>query len=140
VIIDATAARSAIEATFDSEIGFTRDAQGAEDDTYDPVTGTMVSSVGDKTPVWSGPCRVRPVTRISELGSSEGGQAIFRDRYLARCSFRSILVDVGDTGTVTASPDPQILGAEFLVTAVDGGSTSITRLIHMTRRRRGQRT
>jgi hypothetical protein len=93
--------------------------------TTDPDTGEVTFPAG--TPVYSGKCRVRPAgTQGSTLEA--GGAEVFAFDYLVSVPFSVTGVQEGHRVTVTASPDPALVGVTVEVQKVDRGE-------HITARR-----
>jgi hypothetical protein len=96
-------------------------------------TTDQTSGLISRTPtaVWSGPCRVRPAsiglrTMTTNVADSES----FRFDYRISIPFDVTAVLEGHMVTVTASPDPALVGTTYEVHRVDrGDNVSARRLI-----------
>jgi hypothetical protein len=94
--------------------------------TTDPDTGEVTFPAG--VAVYSGKCRVRPVTSRSGAALEIGGAQVFAFDYLVSVPFAVTDVQEGHRVTVTASPDPALVGVTVEVQKVDRGE-------HITARR-----
>jgi hypothetical protein len=92
----------------------------------DPDTGEVTFPAG--ATVYSGKCRVRPVTSRSGSTEDVGGAEVFTFDYLISVPFSVTDVAEGHRLTITASPDPALVGVEVEVQKVDRGE-------HITARR-----
>jgi hypothetical protein len=93
--------------------------------TTDPATGAVTPTLGAM--VYTGPCRVRPAGREAQT-TQAGGAETFTFDYLITVPFAVTGVAEGHRLTVTASPDPALVGVEVEVQKVDRGE-------HITARR-----
>jgi hypothetical protein len=93
--------------------------------TTDPTTGAVTPTPG--AVVYAGPCRVRPAGREAQTAQA-GGAEVFAFDYLVSVPFSVTGVAEGQRLTVTASPDPALVGVEVEVQKVDRGE-------HITARR-----
>jgi hypothetical protein len=92
----------------------------------DPETGEVTFPAG--ATVYSGPCRVRPVTSRGGGTTEAGGAELFTFDYLVSVPFSVTDVTEGHRLAITASPDPALVGVEVEVQKVDRGE-------HITARR-----
>jgi hypothetical protein len=86
--------------------------------TMDPVTGAVVATPGAL--VYSGPCRVRPAGREAQTVEA-GGAELFQSDYLVSVPFSVTTVAKGHRLTISASPDPSLVGVEVEVQKVERG-------------------
>lgn len=94
--------------------------------TTDPTTGGVADTPG--AVVYSGPCRIRPGSSQTAGTADAGGAELFVFDYLVSIPFAEADVLEGHRVTVTASPDPALIGAVVEVQRVDRGE-------HITARR-----
>lgn len=134
---DLAMARETAAQAFDSECAITRDAEGQHDDWRDYGAGTVGSGPGDSSPVWSGPCLLRPDT--SRKGSEvQAGATMWVQLWRVRIAVEAGIVKRGDTVTVTACPnDTAMVGARLMVTEIEGGTFAVTRILTCTVKDRG---
>lgn len=92
----------------------------------DPVTGDVTFPAG--IAVYTGPCRVRPVTSRGGGTIDVGGAEMFSFDYLVSLPFTATGPKEGHRLTVTASADPSLVGVVMEVQKVDRGE-------HITARR-----
>jgi hypothetical protein len=100
-------------------------ARATGEPTTDPVSGQVTVPLG--AVVYSGPCRVRPTgtqARTVDAGAAE----LSTFDYLVSVPFSVTAVMEGHRLTITASPDPALVGVEVEVQKVDRGE-------HITARR-----
>jgi hypothetical protein len=97
----------------------------SDEQVTDPVTGRVTNTPG--AVVYSGACRVRPMgtqARTTEAGGAE----MFDFDYLVSVPFSATGIAEGMSVTVTASPDPTLVGVNLEIQKVDRGE-------HITARR-----
>jgi hypothetical protein len=92
----------------------------------DATTGAVTATPG--AVIYSGACRVRPVTSRGGGITDAGGAELFTFDYLVSVPFSVTGVQEGHRLTVTASPDAALVGVEVEVQKVDRGE-------HITARR-----
>jgi hypothetical protein len=92
----------------------------------DPNTGEVTDS---QTTVWFGPCRVRPAGRQSNPQTIGGAEAFVFD-YLVSLPFSATTVIEGHRLTVTASPDPALVGITVEIQKVDRGDNITARRLY----------
>jgi hypothetical protein len=94
----------------------------------DPNTGEVTTS---QTTVWAGACRVRPAgTQANQI--VVGGAQAFAFDYLVSIPFAVTAVFEGIRGTVTASPDPALVGITVEVQKVARGDAITARRLACT--------
>lgn len=110
------------------------DPEGATDNSLEQATGRLIPLAGDRTALYSGPCKVKSEGLISGThGTAEGGGTINPRIYTG-----SIPIDVdgvptpeipvGAVLTVTSSRrDQQLVGKQFRVTESRLGTFSVQR-------------
>lgn len=91
----------------------------------DSDTGAVTDTPG--ATVYSGPCRVRPVTSRASGDTEAGGVEVFTFDYLVSIPFAETDVAEGHRVTITASPDPALVGVEVEVQKVDRGDSITAR-------------
>ena len=88
---------------------------GSGGSTIDEATGAVVPPTG--TTVYDGPCRVqRPGTQTAPRADS-GGYEVGVDTIFAQLPIAATGIRRGDTFTVTAASDPDLLGVDARVEA-----------------------
>lgn len=92
--------------------------------TTDPNTGEVVFPAG--VAVYTGPCRVRPMSAQSHATEVAGAE-VFSFDYLVSVPFAVVGVQEGHRVTVTASPDPALVGVALEVQKVDRGDNITAR-------------
>jgi hypothetical protein len=92
--------------------------------TTDPDTGDVTFPAG--VAVYSGPCRVRPAD-LQARTAEAGGAEIYTFDYLVSIPFSVTGVQEGHRVTVTASPDPALVGVALEVQKVSRGETITAR-------------
>lgn len=92
----------------------------------DPTTGEVTATPG--ATIYSGPCRVRPGGAQSTTTANAGGAELFTFDYLVSVPFNVTDVIEGQRVSITASPDPALVGVEVEIQKVDRGE-------HITARR-----
>lgn len=122
-----TAARSRAEAMMTSACVVTR---GGNEPATDPETGEVTNVPGDA--VYSGPCRVRPMTSRGGGTTEAGGAELFTYDYVISVPFSEVDVAEGDRVTIAASPDMALVGVEVEVQKVDRGDFITARRLHCT--------
>jgi hypothetical protein len=137
VIADFAAGRRAAESAFIDTCRITRDPQAVGDDYRDYGTGEMVEGADDASAVYEGPCMFRPAAdRRGEEDRS--GASMYEQHYRVRLPMSSPEIKIGDVLSLTVcTMDPHMVGAPVVVTRVDGGTASITRILTCTAERRG---
>lgn len=99
---------------------------------WDPVTGTYTEV--EPTELYSGLCRVKPVSRTSE--ADVGARDVLVARYdVALPHGTAVQIDIGDTLTVTASSDTWLIDRPLVVSAVELGSARTARRLTVDDRR-----
>lgn len=92
---------------------------------WDPETGQYTEL--ESTPVYAGPCRVKPTARGTRE-ADQGVRDIVVNRYDVALPFDTeAVVEVGDLLTVTASADAWLIGRPMVVSSVGLGTTSTAR-------------
>ena len=120
-----TAARGRVAAEREMTSACTIAPRGTEP-TTDPDTGAVTFPAG--VAVYTGKCRVRPVTSRGGGTLEIGGAEMFAFDYLISVPFSVTGVQEGHRVTVTASPDQALVGVVVEVQKVDRGE-------HITARR-----
>lgn len=120
--VDMSLARAAAEAGMSSTCTIKGPSSGT---TMDPDTGKVTAIPG--TQRYSGKCRIRPAGRDANEFSTPGDES-FRFDYLVSVPFSAAGIAEHDRLTITASPDPALVGVEVEVQKVDRGD-------HITARR-----
>lgn len=92
-------------------------ARGTET-TTDPDTGAVVAVPGAER--YAGKCRVRPAGRDAQEFTTPGDQPFSFD-YLISVPFSVAGIQEHDRLTITASPDPALVGIEVEIQKVDRG-------------------
>lgn len=90
--------------------------------TTDPATGAVTFP---STVVWSGPCRVRQPGMWGRTGEA-GGEQIAPTTFRLSIPFAVSDVRRDDTVTITASPDPALIGRTFVVRFIPDMGATIT--------------
>lgn len=133
-------ARTAAESTMLDTCTVTRDGPGRRDDTFDEETLTYTAPTGDATTVYTGKCTCAAIANRGDGSSSQGGQDIYGDLWQIKIP-ATAAPQVGDIVTVTASAfDDELVGQEFTVVSVRGGTRAVTRTLRCVTRIRGPRT
>jgi hypothetical protein len=85
----------------------------------DPDTFEVTFPPG--TAVYTGPCRVRPASQGQGSSATAGGAEVFSFDYLVSIPFAEADVREGHQLTISASPDPALVGVVVEVQKVDRG-------------------
>lgn len=92
---------------------------------FDPETGTYPAA--EPTALWSGPCRVQPLSRSGIATPEAGGDLVTTVDYQVTVPFDAPRAQVDDLLTITAGPDPQLLTRTFRVTDAAVGDLQLER-------------
>lgn len=98
--------------------------------TTDPATGEVVFPAG--ATVYSGRCRVRPVTSRGGGEVIVGGAEAFTFDYLVSVPFAVTTVAEGQRVTIDFSPDPALIGVQVEIQKVDRGEQITARRLSCT--------
>jgi hypothetical protein len=120
--LDLVTARARAESLFTSACIVHAKSTGQ---TTDSTTGEVTDIPG--AVVYSGACRVRPVTSRGGGTLEIGGAEMFTFDYLISVPFSVTGVQEGHLVTVTASPDPALIGVTVEVQKVDRGESITAR-------------
>ncbi len=93
----------------------------------DPATGAVLHPAG--TLRYSGPCRVRPAGRESNVSTAGGGE-VFAFDYVVSVPFAVANIAERDELTVTASSDPALVGKVVEVQTMDRGDSITARRLY----------
>ena len=91
----------------------------------DSVTGAVTFPAGEV--VYSGQCRVRPMTSRGGGTVEAGGAELFTFDYLVSVPFAVTGVREGMPVTIDSSPDPDLVGIVVEIRKVDRGETITAR-------------
>lgn len=95
----------------------------------DPQTGE-VTQVQDVA--WFGPCRVRPNGATQASAGTAGGAEVFTFDYIVSIPFAVDAVHEGQRLTITASPDPALVGLTLEIQMVARGDAITARRLACT--------
>lgn len=128
--VDLTAARATAESVFDASCTIRSDPEQRTDDTFDQATGKLTRPAGDSTTVYSGACLVRPSVGLGQIRAPMGGAEQFVDRYDLRLPVTAVGLAPGQVVTIDTAPnDPDIVGNDYTILQVAGGSMAVTRIV-----------
>lgn len=117
----------------------TSDPQAESDDLFDDTTLTRSKPVGDASTLYSGPCMIRPAG-LSQRAEQEGEAASFVDIFRLRIPVSATVIPIGATVTIGSCPnDPSMVGRQFNVQQVEGGTYAVSRILTLHARARGPR-
>jgi hypothetical protein len=94
--------------------------------TFNPTTGTYSDVAG--TPVYSGPCRIRPQPR-ADIVVQAGEEPVTLDTYDLTLPWDATGVEVDHIWTGVTSSDPDLVGRQMRVTDVRAGSWQLGRRV-----------
>jgi hypothetical protein len=90
----------------------------------DPQTGEVTRA---PQTIWFGPCRVRPGSGQMANAGEAGGGEVFEFAFVVSVPFSVASVIEGHRLTVTASPDPALIGMTLEVQRIDRGDNVTAR-------------
>lgn len=103
-------------------------ASGSNDDVFDPDTLTWTKATDDV--VYNGACSINDATTATtRMDVDQGGQPSIGGRWTARILLRDRAVTPGSRLKVTKSRDKALVGREFRVTSISGGTFALTRTL-----------
>ena len=103
------------------------------DEVYDPATDTFTTTGGAVR--YDGKCFVNTAAVPTKPGEFAGAQVQI-DVFRARVPREVTTIQEGDIFTVTASRDPNLVGAAFDVADVRHSTFDVTRMLQLRRRQR----
>jgi hypothetical protein len=95
--------------------------------TFNPTTGTYSDVAG--TPVYSGPCRIRPHPGIGDIVVQAGEEPVTLNTYDLTLPWDATGVEVDHIWTGVTSSDPDLVGRQMRVTDVRAGSWQLGRRV-----------
>jgi hypothetical protein len=124
--------------TVAESVTITRDPEGVFDDVLDEVTGALTPPVSDSTTIYTGGALIAPMTIRSEP-HLEGGAGLYPHGFICRLPVTAPVIRIGDRVTVTASPNPSMVGAVYIGDGTPGSGRSVTRKMSIRSLVRGPR-